>query len=187
MRKLVVFNQVTLDGYFTDLRGDMSWAHKQDAEWTAFTSENASGGGELLFGRVTYEMMASFWPTEQARQVAPVVAERMNQLPKVVFSTTLTEATWHNTRLLKGDIAAEVRKLKATAGPNLVIMGSGSIVSQLAEARLIDEYQLIINPLIIGTGKTLFANVQHRLPLTLTNTRVFKNGNVALFYESAGA
>jgi dihydrofolate reductase len=117
MSKLLVFNQVSLDGYFVDAHGDMSWAHKQDPEWTTFASENASGGGQLLFGRVTYEMMQSFWPTPQALKAAPIVAERMNSLPKVVFSKTLTQATWHNTRLIKGDIAAEVRKLKKNPDP----------------------------------------------------------------------
>jgi dihydrofolate reductase len=183
MRKVVVFNQITLDGYFKDPNGDMSWAHKQDPEWTAFTSENASGGGELLFGRVTYEMMASFWPTPQAFEAAPVIAERMHSLPKVVFSRTLEQASWNNTKLVKGDPAAEVQKLKQESGPALVIMGSGSIVSQLAQARLIDEYQIIINPVVLGKGKTLFEGVTGRLDLEHTKTRTFSNGNVVLWYE----
>ena len=89
MRKLVVFNQVTLDGYIADINGDMSWAHKQDAEWNTFVQENARGGGELLFGRITYELMTSYWPTPYAMRNDPIVAERMNNLPKVVFSRTL--------------------------------------------------------------------------------------------------
>ena len=132
MRKLGVFNQVTLDGYIADTNGDMSWAHKQDAEWNAFVRENASGGGELLFGRITYELMTSYWPTPLAMKNNPVVAERMNNLPKVVFSRTLEKASWNNTKLVKGDIAAEVRKMKKEPGPDMVILGSGSIVAQLA-------------------------------------------------------
>jgi len=182
MRTLSVFNQITLDGYFTGPNGDMSWAHKQDPEWTAFTSENASGGGELLFGRVTYEMMLSFWPTPQALAAAPVVAERMNNLPKVVFSRTLETATWNNTKLVKGDLEAEVRKLKEAPGPNLVLMGSGSIVSQLTQARLIDAYQIVLLPVIIGQGTTLFEDVKDKLELKLDKTRTFKNGNVVLWY-----
>src|SRR5881275_1885693 len=105
MRKLLVFNNVSLDGYFKDQNGDMSWAHNQDPEWQSFASENASGGagGELLFGRVTYEMMLRFWPTPQAQQSLPVVAERMNNSPKIVFSKTLEHANWNNTRLVKAD------------------------------------------------------------------------------------
>ena len=81
MRKIIVFNHVTLDGYFVDMNGDMSWAHKQDAEWNAFVAENARSGGELLFGRITYELMKSYWPTPAAAKAAPVVAEQMNNLP----------------------------------------------------------------------------------------------------------
>ncbi len=107
MKKLVVFNNVTLDGYFTDRNGDMSWAHKDDPEWNAFAADNAKGGGTLLFGRITYEMMASWWPTPQAMKSMPAVAERMNHLPKVVFSRTLDKASWNNTKLVKKDIAAD--------------------------------------------------------------------------------
>jgi dihydrofolate reductase len=184
MRKLSAFIQVSLDGFYADASGDMSWAHKgpDDVEWNAFVSANASGGGELVFGRVTYEMMASFWPTPQALQIMPVVAERMNNLPKVVFSKTLAEATWNNTRLLKSDLAAEVKKLKAEPGPDMAILGSGSIVSQLAAAGLLDELQLVINPLALGSGRSLFSSLTQRLDLKLTRSRTFNNGNVMLCY-----
>src|SRR4051812_12305715 len=102
MRKLAVFNHVSLDGYFVDMHGDMSWAHQHapDQEWDAFVAENARGGGALVFGRVTYELMASFWPTPAALEQLPAVAERMNAMPKVVFSRTLEQASWNNTTLL---------------------------------------------------------------------------------------
>ena len=183
MRKLVVFNNVTLDGYFADRNGDMSWAHKHDAEWNAFVGSNASGQGVLLFGRVTYELMARFWPTPAAMERAPVVAEGMNNMPKLVFSRTLEKASWQNTTLVKGDLAAEVRKLKQQPGPDMVILGSGSIVSQLAQAGLIDEFQIVVNPIVLGNGKTLFDGVKEKLTLKLINTRAFGNGNVVLYYE----
>src|SRR6187402_2430725 len=104
MRKIVAFEQVSLDGFFVDARGDMNWAHKQDAEWNAFAASNASGGGALLFGRVTYEMMAGFWPTPMAMKSMPEVAEGMNNLPKFVASRTLDQVSWKNTTLLKGDL-----------------------------------------------------------------------------------
>ena len=181
--KLVVYNAMSLDGYFTDANGDMSWAHKRDPEWQAFVSENASGGGQLLFGRVTYDLMASFWPTPLAAQSNPIVVERMNNLRKFVFSTTLDKVAWHNTTLLKGDLSAEVRKLKQQPGPDIVIMGSGSIVAQLAEAGLIDEYQIVLNPLVVGNGRTLFEGVKRKLPMKLARSRAFGNGNVVLHYE----
>jgi len=183
MRKLIVFNQVTLDGYIADTKGDMSWAHKQDAEWNAFAQENARGGGELLFGRITYELMTRYWPTPLAMKNNPTVAERMNNLPKVVFSRTLEKASWNNTKLVKGDIAAEVRKMKIEPGPGMVILGSGTIVSQLAQEGLIDEYQMVVNPVVLGKGRAMFDGIKDKLTLKLTKTRIFGNGNVLLCYQ----
>jgi dihydrofolate reductase len=183
MPKLVVYNAVSLDGYFTDANGDMSWAHKRDPQWQAFVSENASGGGQLLFGRITYDLMASFWPTPLAAQSNPIVVERMNSMRKFVFSTTLDKVSWNNTTLLKGDLTTEVRKLKQEPGPNMVIMGSGSVVAQLADAGLIDEYQIVLNPLVVGNGRTLFEGVKNKLPMKLARSRAFDNGNVVLFYQ----
>jgi dihydrofolate reductase len=185
MRKLTVFNNVSLDGYFTDANGDMSWAHKQDPEWAAFTAENAGGDAELLFGRVTYELMASFWPTEQAKQIAPAVAEGMNRMRKSVFSRTLEKASWQNTRIVKGDLVSEVRKMKSAPGPDLLLMGSGQIIAQLTDARLIDVYQIVVTSTILGRGRTMFEGVTGRPSLTLTKTRSFTNGNVVLWYSLA--
>ncbi len=183
MRKLVVFNQVSLDGYIADARGDMSWAHKDDPEWNAFTGENASGGAVLLFGRVTYDLMARYWPTPAALAQMPAVAEGMNRMPKVVFSRIMKEASWQNTTVVKGDIAAAVRQMKSERGPGMVILGSGSIVSQLTQAGLIDEYQMVINPVVLGKGKTMFEGVTEKVTLKRTTTRAFTNGNVVLCYE----
>jgi len=184
MRKVLVFNNVSLDGYIADEKGDMSWAHTQDPEWLAFTSENAKGQAEMLFGRVTYEMMAGWWPTPQAMQGMPDVARAMNETQKVVFSRTLEKAAWQNTRLVKSDPAAEVRRMKAETGPGLLVMGSGTIVSQLTDAGLVDEYQLVLHGIALGRGKKMF-DVRERTPLALVKTRVFKNGNVVLWYEPA--
>jgi dihydrofolate reductase len=185
MRSLIVFNHVSLDGYFVDKKGDMRWAHKQDPEWNEFVAGNARGNGVLLFGRVTYEMMASYWPTPMAAQNSPAVAEHMNNLQKVVFSRTLDKASWNNTKLVKGDLAMEVRKMKQESGQGLVIMGSGTIVSQLAQGGLIDEFQIVVCPIVIGSGKTLFEGVTEKLNLKLTKSRTFGNGNVYTCYEPA--
>jgi dihydrofolate reductase len=185
MRKLIAFNNVTLDGYFTGSNGDISWAYKdnQDPEWSAFVAENASGGGLLVFGRITYELMASYWPTPYAMENDPMVAERMNNLPKVVFSRTLDQVSWSNAKLLKGGLAAEIRKMKQEAGEDMAILGSGSIVSQLTQERLIDAYQIVVNPVVLGMGRTMFEGIQERLALKLTKTRTFGNGNVLLCYK----
>lgn len=186
MRKLMVFNSVTADGYFTDKNNDMSWAHRpSDPEWDAFVAGNAKSGGELLFGRITYEMMASFWPTDAAKKQFPTVAEGMNNSPKVVFSRTLDKVSWANTRLIRGNLTEEVRKLKDEPGDHLVIMGSGSIISQLALENVIDEYQLVVNPLVLGAGRTMFDGIKEKLNLKLTSSRTFGNGNVLLCYQAA--
>lgn len=185
MRKLGAFTNVTLDGYFTGKNGDLSWAHRDttDAEWNEFVAENAKSGGMLLLGRITYELMASYWPTPQAMENDPVVAERMNNLPKVVFSRTLDEASWNNTKLVKGDLAGEIRKLKQEPGEHMAILGSGSIVSQLALEGLIDEYQIVVHPVALGKGRTMFEGIKEKLTLKLTKTRAFGNGSVLLCYE----
>ena len=185
MRKLLVFNSVTLDGYFTDQNGDMSWAHKQDdPEWSAFTAENAKSEANCLFGRVTYDLMASFWPTPAAAKMARRVAESINKAPKVVFSKNMDKASWNNTRVIKGDLAEEIRKLKETRGDGLVLMGSGTIISQIALEGVIDEYQMVVNPIALGKGRTMFDGIEGKLNLTLTSTRAFQNGNLLLSYKA---
>jgi dihydrofolate reductase len=182
MRKLGVFMSVSLDGYFADVDGDMSWAHTDDPQFNAFVAGNASGGGELLMGRITYELMASYWPTSHAMENDPIVAKAMNDLPKVVFSRTLKEASWHNTRLAADELGQEIRRMKQSAGPDLVVLGSGSIAGQLAEQGLVDEFRLVVVPLALGAGRSMFEGITRRLPLSLTGTRSFHNGNVLLTY-----
>ena len=184
MRKLKVFNHVSVDGFIADAEGDMSWAHRADAEFNEWVAANASGGGELVFGRVTYQQMAAFWPTPAALASLPVVAERMNNLPKVVFSKSLAKAEWHNTRLFRGqDIAAEIEQLKHEPGKDLVIMGSALLVSELTRRSLIDSFQFVLNPIVLGTGKSMFAQLKQPLNLRLTHSRTFENGNVVVSYE----
>lgn len=182
-RKLIMFNHVSLDGFFTDTTGDMSWAHARDEEWQRFTNENAGGEAELIFGRKTYQMMAGFWPTPQAKQAMPEVAASMNRMRKYIFSRSLRNTDWENSTLLNGDLASEVRRLKAQRGPGLLIMGSGEIVSQLTQAGLIDEYQVVTVPLIVGRGRSLFEGVTTRPRLKLTKSRTFQNGNVVCWYS----
>jgi dihydrofolate reductase len=184
LQKLLVFNQVTLDGYFSGPNGDLSWAHKQDPEWDKFVADNAKGGGTLLFGRVTYEMMVAFWPTPEAMKAFPKVAEGMNKSQKVVFSRTLDKVSWQNTKLVKNGMADEVRKMKGQPGQGMTILGSGKVVSQLASEGLIDEYQIVVNPIALGKGRTMFEGVKAPVNLTRTSTREFKNGNILTVYSA---
>lgn len=182
MRRVTVFNLVTLDGYFAGQGGDISW-HMVDEEFQELANAASNSGNTLLFGRVTYELMKSYWPTPEALKDDPIVAQGMNKSEKIVFSRSLNKADWNNTRLVKGDMIEEVRKLKQGSGKDLTVLGSGSIVSQLAQAGLIDEYQILLNPVVIGKGKTMFEGVKDRFTLKLTKTRVFGNGNILLTYE----
>jgi dihydrofolate reductase len=127
--------------------------------------------------------MIKYWPTPMAKQHSPVVAEGMNKMPKFVFSRTMDQASWNNTTVVKGDLVEEVRKMKQASGNGMTILGSGSIVSQLAPAGLIDEYQLVVNPIILGKGRTMFDGVKDQLNLKLTKTRSFKSGKIYACYE----
>ena len=187
MPKLIVFNHSSVDGYIADAKGNMSWAKpsSDDTEWNAFVEQNTGGGGMLLFGRVTYDLMRSYWPTRLAAQQMPAIAARMNNFPKVVFSRTLETASWQNTTLVKGDIARAVRRMKQESSLGMAILGSASVAAQLAEARLIDEFQIVIDPVALGTGKTMFQGISGPMRLRLLNSRTFKNGKVLLVYAPA--
>jgi len=185
MQKLVSFIQLSLDGYLADANGGISRAKaNEDAEFQAFVEQNASGEGLLPFGRITYQMMAS-WPSPLAQKNDPVVAQSMNSQPKIVFSKTLGRALWNNSRLVKGDLAAKISKLKKEDGKAMAILGSGSIVSQRAEERLIDEFQIMLNPVAPGNSRSIFAGIRKNLTLLPTITRTFKNGSVLLCYHPA--
>lgn len=183
MRKLKVFESISVDGYFSDQNGDMSWAHagRQDPEFAAWVGGNASSGGELLFGRKTYEMMESYWPTPLAAQQMPVVAAGMNAARKYVASTTI-RPSWNNSHLLSGDLASAVQNLKAVDGPDLTILGSGSVAAQLGAAGLVDEYHFVIIPIAVGQGRTVFTNGRR---LRLVDQRAFRCGNVVVSYATA--
>lgn len=183
-RTLSSFMQISLDGYYCDAQGDMHFAHKppDDIEWNTFVAGNAAGDDMLLFGRVTYDMMAAWWPTPMAAAAMPAVAAAMNARLKIVFSRTLRAAGWHNTTVIGDDIVAAVRHLKAEPGPDMAILGSASIVTQLAAAGLIDTFQVVICPIALGAGRSLFGGLPAHLPLALTQTRVFANGSVVLWY-----
>ena len=181
MRKLTVFNLMTLDGYIAGPGGDISW-HHVDEEFQEMAIKASNSGNTLIFGRVTYELMASYWPTAEALRTDPFVARGMNSAEKIVFSRTLDKAGWNNTRLVKYHMVDEIRKLKQQPGKDLTILGSGSIVMQLAQEGLIDEYQVLLNPVVLGKGKTMFDCLEGTLRLKLVGTRTFDDGNVLLTY-----
>ncbi len=185
MRKVILFNMVTLDGFFEGPDGDLDW-HNVDEEFTRFAIEQVSTADGLIFGRRTYEMMASFWPTDFAIQTEPIVANHMNTLPKIVFSRTLDKADWSHSRLVNGDAAEEVSRLKQQPGKDLFVFGSADLAASLAQHGLIDEYRIMVNPVVLGSGAPLFQDIHAPLKLKLIKTRTFGNGNVLLTYQPDG-
>ena len=188
MRKILFFMLTSVDGFFEGPNHDIDW-HHVDEEFNDFANDQLASTDLLLFGRVTYEMMASYWPTAEARANDPQVAGAMNALPKIVVSTSLDKAEWENTRLIKDNVAEEVGKLKQQAGKDMIVMGSSGLAVSLAEMGLVDEFRIMVNPLVLGTGKPVFSGIQGRMNLKLLKARTFGNGNVLLYYapgEKAG-
>lgn len=182
MGKITAFIFVSLDGYYKGPNEDISW-HHHEGEANAFAAEMLRMGSTLMFGRVTYQMMESFWTSPEAGKI-PDVAAGMNKADKIVFSKTLKEAKWQNSRVVSGDIIAEVRRLK-DQGKNLTLLGSGDILTQLADADVIDEYQIMVNPVILGEGSSAFKGLHRRKNLKLSICRTLDTGVVYLSYISA--
>lgn len=186
MRKLIAETLISLDGYFEDNNKGLSW-HNVDQEFDNYTIEMLGSMGTLLFGRVTYELMESFWPSEEAIKADPIVAKYMNELPKVVFSKKLKTATWNNTKVVNTNIADEVKKLKEQPGKNIALFASSNLAKTFFEHNLIDEFHFLINPVVLGSGYSFLNGLQTKQKLRLINSRVFNSGNVLLCYEPVRA
>ena len=191
MRKVIFFMMTTLNGFYERGRWDvdpnaLDW-HTTDEAFETFAAEQLGEADVILFGRVTYDGMASYWPTPEAIAADPGVAERMNTLPKVVFSRTLQSVGWSNSRLAEDDAAAEVRRLKEQPGKAIIVLASSELAVSLAADGLIDEYRIMVNPVLVGQGKPLLAGLTQDVRLTLVDVRTFANGNVLLTYAPAGA
>lgn len=184
MRKVVMFNSVSIDGYYAGPNGEIDWfIHDPEVNKAAHEMMNPD---TVLFGRVTYQMFESYWPLVAKNPNAPEgarsMANELNQMTKVVFSKTQKEVTWENSKLFNGNLADEVRKLKEDQGSDITIFGSGMIVQQLVNEGLIDEYLLAVTPVIVGAGKSLFKDVKKN-KLELLETRNFRSGIVLLHYR----
>lgn len=182
MRKLFLFMLTSLDGYFEDERQSLDW-HNVDLVFERFAIEQLSKVDVLLFGRKTYEMMAAYWPTQAAISSDPITAERMNSLPKLVFSKSLKSVAWQNSRIVHNNEIGEVINLKQSEGGDIAVFGSSDLGVTLLKAGLLDEIRVLVNPLLLGAGKSLFSGLEGRVKLTLLNTRTFGNGNVLLTYR----
>jgi dihydrofolate reductase len=183
MRKLIMWNLITIDGYFEGTRNwDLPW-HEQlwGEELERFSLEQLESTDLLLFGRVTYEGMAAYWQTAQGK-----IADYMNSLPKVVCSRTLQTAAWNNTTLVKDNVAGEVARLKQMGNGNIFVFGSANLSMTLMNEGLFDEYRLGIAPVINGTGRLLFSGGLKSQGFELLETRPLSNGCVILRYQKMG-
>lgn len=185
MRKISVLNRITLDGMFDGPNGENDWFIPGDEE-NKVAHEIVPDTNALLLGRVTYEHLKRFWPTVKPDSDMPepvkVQAKEINEMRKIVVSRTLKTLDWENSHLLGGDMIAEVKKLKEGSGPGLLILGSGTLVQQLTEAGLIDDYVFILTPTVLGKGKPQFKQ-DTKADLQLVESRSFPSGNVILHYQ----
>lgn len=182
MRKIIASNYVTVDGYFAGPNGELDW-FVWDDEMAKFSTDQLKTVDTILLGRVTYQLFADYWPTPTAYKENPIIAPMMNDLQKIVFSRTLDSAEWNNSLVVKENVTEEISRLKQQPGKDMVIFGSGIIVSEFARLGLIDLYRLIVNPVVLGKGKPLFKNMDNKLKLKLLNAKAQSSGNVILEYE----
>lgn len=199
MRRIIMFNQVTADGYFAQPDGGLGWV-RPDPEMDARTGERLGDADTILFGRRTYEMFESFWPhalddsptspdphgPDHRSEGIRAVAEWINGAEKVVFSRTRAEVDWHNSRLVRELDPSAIEAMKRGPGRDMMLFGSGSIVSLLSAHGLIDEYQFVVGPALIGAGRTLMDGAALDVPLELLEATAFRSGNVLLRYARRG-
>jgi dihydrofolate reductase len=182
MRKIIVSNMVSLDGYFAGLNGEIDW-HVVNDEFLRDAVTLLNAMDTILFGRITYEGMAEYWTTPEAINDAPIIAEKMNTLAKVVVSNTLDNVEWQNSTLIKAHLADEITKLKQQPGKDIVILGSGTLVATLTQLGLIDDYIIYVCPIILGNGKMMFSDMDSHLNLKLVEAKPYTSGTVVLRYQ----
>lgn len=195
MRRIVTFNRVTADGYFAGPDGNLDWVVPDD-EADKAGAEAIPGFDTILFGRRTYEQFAGFWP--RAVDDSPAVPDPhgagrrsgamhamaiwLNEATKFVFSRTLQDVMWRNSRLLHELDPREIAAMKMQPGKDMIVFGSGSVISQLTQHGLIDEYQFVVSPILLGSGRPLLAGVSKSLRLDLLEAKAYQSGNVMLRY-----
>jgi dihydrofolate reductase len=189
MRKINYIMHVSLDGYHADANNNMRWVHMDDfiGDWVDKVIETCD---TALYGRVTYEIMASFWPTAEelpGAQAARHIGQHarwVNPAKKIVVTQTLNSPSWHNTHIIKGDVVNALKTLKQEPGKNIAMMGSATLAQLLMSHNLIDDYWLTINPITLGSGQALFRQPL-KLKLIDPDTRLFPNGSIGVHYQPA--
>ena len=190
MKKIIVSMNITLDGFMSGVDCGLDW-HLQSwtGEMAECLSEELSKADTILLGRITYDAMSKYWPAKAIDCSFPrediAFADMMNSYKKIVFSKTLKNVKWNNSKLVKKNIAKEIFDLKKEPGKNIIVYGSGQLVSSLMQLNLVDEYQVWIHPVLLGKGKSLFNshNYPQQKNMKLFKTKKFSSGVVMLCYE----
>lgn len=181
MRKLFWQISTTLDGFMEGPNHELDdTAGISDPDFDRYASEMLQSIDAMLLGRVTYELFVGYWPSATGAD-----AERMNSLPKIVFSRTLRDVNWHNARLARGDAIDEVTRLKQQPGRDIALFGSAKLAATLAQHGLIDEYRIFVSPVVLGSGSPAFGDPRERTHLQLVKAEEWASGVAALFYDRA--
>jgi dihydrofolate reductase len=186
MRKIFLFMMVSLDGYFEGPDHDLSW-HHVDSEFNDFAQEQMKEADTILFGKRTYQLMESFWPSKAGLEDDPEVAHLMNETPKVVVSSSLKSVKetkiWKHVRLIDNNVEDQIRSLKKQKGGDIILLASSNLCISLLAWELLDEIRIMINPVVIGKGTPLFQGIMRKVNMKLIKERKFGNGNVLLTYQ----
>src|SRR5579863_3553175 len=186
MRKIFLFMMVSLDGYFEGPGHDLSW-HHVDEEFNEFAQVQMKEAETILFGRRTYQLMESYWPSKAGLEDDPEVAQLMNNTPKVVVSHSLENITetkvWKHVRLINDNVEDQIKRLKNEKGGDIILLASSNLCVSLLELGLLDEVRIMINPIVIGKGTPLFQGLKNKVSFNLQKTRNFRNGNILLTYS----
>lgn len=181
MRKLFWQISESLDGFMEGPNRELDYtAQVVDKDFERYGSDMLNSIDTIILGRVTYELFARYWPTATGAD-----ANRMNELPKLVFSNKLSKVTWKNSRLAKEDVAVEVANLKAKTGNDIALLGSAGLASTFMRRGLIDEYRILVTPFVLGAGRQAFKGLKDRLDLKLLKTTTWSSGIVVHYYEPA--
>lgn len=185
MRKLVLFMHVSLDGFAADPDSGLGWI-SYDSELQQYADGIVKTVGSPVYGRVTYDLMAGYWPTvladPNASENSKAHAQWVDKATKIVFSRTMKKADWNNTIIINDNLAEEINNLKQQPGKDLVIFGSPTLARSFMELDLIDEYQLTLNPVLLGNGKPAYENIKNKSNLKLVKATPLKSGVVGLHY-----
>jgi dihydrofolate reductase len=179
MRKLFWQMNVTLDGFMEGPNRELDFtAGFEDQDFDRYASDMLKSIDAVLLGRRTYELFADHWPSATGPD-----ADRLNELPKIVFSRTLEEVDWNNSRLVADNVAEEVAKLKREPGKDLALFGSADLAATFMRLGLIDEYRILVTPVVLGSGTPMFKDVNERIALKLLNATTWSSGMLALYYQ----